>query len=125
MPAADRAGLEDELRRYTARGIRTFRSSPAFELTLRYDASDVAVVTNDGRGGSHRWEPVPAKRVRDRNDVGYAERMAVARGAKAKLGELLAAALPEEAERADSIVSCMADGSGDGANALKDWLAVG
>lgn len=45
------------LRALTARNVRTFASSPAFELVLCLEGKPVARVSNDGRGGPHLWTP--------------------------------------------------------------------
>ena len=41
----------------SVRKVRKFKNSPAFECDLLLDGKVIAVVSNDGRGGCHRWGP--------------------------------------------------------------------
>lgn len=104
------------LRGLTATGIRTFRDSPAFELTLRLDGVAIAKVSNDGRGGCHRWSP-PGK-----CDDYVKQRMFAD-----AIGRAVAACFPSLAcEPADCAVTGLADGyptGFDAAQALSDELA--
>lgn len=100
-----------DLRRVTARGIRTFRQSAAFELTLLVDGRPVLLVSNDGQGGSHRY--LPARGVEPKAAWDMKRRLETA--AKAATGDAF--------EPLDSICAGLADGVKDGAAAADLWKA--
>jgi hypothetical protein len=85
------------LARFTARAVRTFRSSPAFELDLHLDGAKVAEVSNDGRGGCHDWTN---------------------RKALLALDAIANTIWPGRTEGGDSIVAGLADGARDAAEAV-------
>ena len=92
----------------TARNIRTFRHSPAFELTLHIDGKPAATVSNDGRGGCHRWAPT---------DGNYR----AVRALRDRIDAAVTAATGWDLEAADIFASALADGARDGAHAIA-WI---
>lgn len=108
--------VADALRPFSAKHVTLMRHSPAFELLLTENGRPVALVTNEGRGGAHRWWNPPGQNqpgaIRDALAVQHC------------LGEIVKRVTqePHVGEAADHVVSCLADGAKDGADALRAWI---
>lgn len=98
-----------DLRRVTARGVRTLRTSSAFELTLLVDKKPLLFVQNRGDGGSHLY--VPAKEADPKE----------AWAMKRTLEAAAAAAIGERFEPLDALCSAFADGAKNGEEAVAIW----